>query len=93
MKKYAYVGALGLWSIITTEFGVIGVLPQIATHYQISIDQASWLLSGFALVIALFGPLMTILTARIDKKKMMLFAIGLFASTRFFLFFCLLLEF
>ncbi|WP_353118566.1 MFS transporter [Myroides odoratus] len=84
MKKYAYVGALGLWSIITTEFGVIGVLPQIATHYQISIDQASWLLSGFALVIALFGPLMTILTARIDKKKMMLFAIGLFASTSFF---------
>lgn len=84
MKKYAYVGALGLWSIITTEFGVIGVLPQIASHYQISIDQASWLLSGFALVIALFGPFMTILTARMDKKKIMLFAIALFASTSFF---------
>lgn len=83
MKKYAYVGALGLWSIITTEFGVIGVLPQIATQYQISIDQASWLLSGFALVIALFGPFMTILTARMDKKKIMLLAIALFASTSF----------
>jgi len=84
MKKYAYVGALGLWSIITTEFGIIGVLPQIAAHYQISIDQASWLLSGFALVIALFGPFMTILTAHMDKKKVMLLAIALFACTSLF---------
>lgn len=83
MKKYAYAGALGLWSIITTEFGVIGVLPHIASHYQISIDQASWLLSGFALVIAFFGPFMTMLTAQIDKKKMMLIALALFTSTSF----------
>ncbi|MDM1045355.1 MFS transporter [Myroides sp. 1354] len=83
MKKYAYVGALGLLSIITTEFGVIGVLPQIASHYQISIDQASWLLSGFALVIALFGPFMTMLTARMEKKTTMLLAIALFSITSF----------
>lgn len=83
MKKYAYVGALGLLSIITTEFGVIGVLPQIASHYQISIDQASWLLSGFALVIALFGPFMTMLTAHIEKKTSMLLAIALFSITSF----------
>lgn len=83
MKKYAYVGALGLWSIITTEFGIIGVLPQIASHYQISIDQASWLLSGFALVIALLGPIVTLFTARMDKKKIMLSAIALFVVTSF----------
>lgn len=83
MKKYAYVGALGLLSIITTEFGVIGVLPQIASHYQISIDQASWLLSGFALVIALFGPFMTMLTARMEKRTSMLLAIALFSITSF----------
>ena len=78
MKKYAYVGALGLMSFITTEFGVIGVLPEIASYYQISIDQASWLLSGFALVIALLGPFTTLLSAGVDKKKMMLWATSLF---------------
>lgn len=78
MKNYAYVGALGLLSIITTEFGVIGVLPQVASHYEISIDKASWLLSGFALVIALLGPFITLFTARMDKKKVMLVAISLF---------------
>ncbi|MTG98856.1 MFS transporter, partial [Myroides sp. BIT-d1] len=83
MKKYAYVGALGLLSIITTEFGVIGVLPQIASHYRISIDQASWLLSGFALVIAFLGPLMTVLTVRMDKKKVMLLALALFVISSF----------
>ncbi|WP_254050283.1 MFS transporter [Myroides sp. N17-2] len=78
MKKYAYIGALGLLSIITTEFGVIGVLPEIANHYKISIDQASWLLSGFALVIAFLGPFMTLLTAKMDKKQLMLGATALF---------------
>lgn len=78
MKKYAYVGALGLMSFITTEFGVIGVLPEIASQYQISIDEASWLLSGFALTIALLGPLTTLLSAGVDKKKMMLWATSLF---------------
>ncbi len=62
MKKYAYIGCLGFIAVITTEFGVIGILPQIAEHYNISIDKAGYLLSAFALIIALTGPFMTLLT-------------------------------
>ncbi|MFB6453835.1 MFS transporter [Chitinophaga sp. Hz27] len=81
MKKYAYIGSLGLLGVITTEFGVIGILPQIAAHYNISIDKAGLLLSVFALVIALTGPLMTLLAAGFDRKKIMLAAIGCFLIT------------
>lgn len=81
MKKYAYIGCLGFIAVITTEFGVIGILPQLATHYNISIDKAGLLLSAFALVIALTGPFMTLLVSGIDRKKLMLTAIFIFLLT------------
>ncbi|MDR0266406.1 MAG: MFS transporter [Sphingobacterium sp.] len=81
MKKYAYIGALGFLAIITTEFGVIGILPQIAEHYQIGIDKAGYLLGAFALAIALTGPFMTLLLSGFDRKKVMMKAIFIFLLT------------
>ncbi|WP_343532786.1 MFS transporter [Pedobacter sp.] len=83
MKKYAYIGCLGFIAVITTEFGVIGILPQIAQHYKISIDKAGYLLSAFALVIALTGPFMTLLASGFDRKKIMLTSIAIFLITGF----------
>lgn len=81
MKKYAYIGCLGFLAVITTEFGIIGILPQVAGHYQISIDKAGYLLSAFALVIALTGPFTTLLASGFDRKKVMLTAILIFLIT------------
>lgn len=81
MKKIAYIGSLGLLGIITTEFGVIGILPQIADYYQISIDSAGTLLSAFALVIALAGPLMTLWLSGINRKTLMAVSISIFLVT------------
>ncbi|MDR6458034.1 putative MFS family arabinose efflux permease [Chryseobacterium vietnamense] len=83
MKKYAYIGCLGFIAVITTEFGVIGILPQIAEHYKISIDKSGYLLSAFALIIAITGPFMTLLTSGFDRKKIMLTAIFMFLITGF----------
>lgn len=71
MKRSIYIMALGAFGIITTEFGVIGILPAIAKEFQISIDTAGWLLSGFALTIALTGPFTVLLTSRVNRKLMM----------------------
>ncbi|WP_286777030.1 MULTISPECIES: MFS transporter [Sphingobacterium] len=81
MKKYAYIGALGFLAVITTEFGIIGILPQLADHYHISIDKAGYLLSAFALIIAITGPFMTLLASGFDRKKVMLTAIAIFLVT------------
>lgn len=81
MKKYAYIGCLGFLAVITTEFGIIGILPQVAEHYKISIDKAGYLLSAFALVIALTGPFMTLLASGFDRKKVMLASIFIFLIT------------
>lgn len=81
MKKFAYIGCLGFIGVITTEFGVIGILPQIAQHYHITIDIAGYLLGAFALVIALTGPFITLLMSRYDKRKVMLASIAIFVFT------------
>ena len=81
MKKIAYIGCLGLIGVITTEFGVIGILPQVAAYYNITIDKAGILLSAFALVIALTGPFMMLMMTGIDRRKIMIAAISMFAVT------------
>lgn len=78
LKKIAYAGCLGVIGIISTEFGIIGVLPQVASHYHITIDQAGILLSAFALTIFLTGPFIVLFTSGINKKKMMVAAVSLF---------------
>ncbi|UKB86206.1 MFS transporter [Chryseobacterium sp. MEBOG06] len=81
MKTFAYIGCLGFIAVITTEFGIIGILPQVAEYYKISIDKAGYLLSAFALVIALTGPFMTLLTSGIDRKKIMTASLFMFLIT------------
>src|SRR3979490_773109 len=63
-----YVLALGAFALITTELGVVGILPQVSEAFGITIDRAGWLLSGFALVIALLGPWMTLLFSKVNRK-------------------------
>lgn len=78
MKKSIYILALGAFGIITTEFGVIGIMPTIAKEFNVSIDTAGWLLSGFALTIALTGPFSVMLTSKINRKLMMCLVLGIF---------------
>jgi DHA1 family inner membrane transport protein len=73
-----YVLALGAFALITTELGVIGILPQVSEAFGITIDRAGWLLSGFALVIALLGPWMTLLFSKVNRKFSLCFVLLVF---------------
>ncbi|WP_447640424.1 MULTISPECIES: MFS transporter [Chitinophagaceae] len=78
MNKTIYALALGVFGVITTEFGVIGILPILAKQFNVSIDAAGWLLSGFALTVAISGPFVTALTKKINRKTMLLFVLATF---------------
>lgn len=56
----------------TTEFVIAGVLPQVAVGLGITIPTAGYLVSGYALGIAVGGPLMTIATGRMARKTLLL---------------------
>ncbi|WHY21891.1 MFS transporter [Paenibacillus sp. G2S3] len=71
--------ALGVFGIITTEMGIIGVLPQITQKFNISTSQTGWLVSIFALVVAISGPFLTLLASGINRKFILLTAVLIFA--------------
>jgi predicted MFS family arabinose efflux permease len=78
MKKIAYASCLGVIGILTAEFAVIGILPQIAAHYHISLDYAGILMSAFAFIVAVAGPFMSLLSSGFDRKKVMIASLSLF---------------
>jgi len=78
LKTIACAGCLGAISIISTEFGIIGVLTQVASYYNIGIGQIEYLLSIFALNIFITAPFLILLASLISRKKMMLWALSLF---------------
>lgn len=73
-----FVLTVGVFGIINTEMGVVGILPLIAEKFQVSVPQAGWTVGAFALVVALSAPVLPLLFSGIDRKKVMLLTLGLF---------------
>lgn len=82
MNKYSsrmiLILTLGVFGILNTEMGIVGILPMIAEQYNVSIATAGWLVSGFALVVAAAGPTMPLLCSKMNRKALMLVAGGIF---------------
>lgn len=73
--------ALSAFAIGTTEFVIMGLLPEVAGDLQVSIPSAGWLISGYALGVAIGAPIMALLTAKLPRKRtlillMIIFIIG-----------------
>ncbi len=73
-----FILTIGVFGIINTEMGVIGILPSIADHFHVSISKAGLLVSLFALAVAVSGPTMPLLFAGMNRKKVMLLVLGVF---------------
>jgi MFS transporter, DHA1 family, inner membrane transport protein len=73
-----FILTIGVFGILNTEMGVIGILPDIAEHFHVSVSKAGWLVSFFALVVAVSGPTMPLLFSGINRKKVMLLVLGVF---------------
>ncbi|MFM9282020.1 MFS transporter [Paenibacillus jiagnxiensis] len=73
-----FILTIGVFGILNTEMGVIGLLPSLADRFNVSVTQAGLLVSVFALGIAISGPIMPLLFSGIDRKKVMLLVLGVF---------------
>ncbi|MCM2429822.1 MFS transporter [Streptomyces sp. RKAG337] len=72
--------AIGAFGIGTTEFVIMGLLPEVAADYGVSIPTAGFLVTGYALGVVLGAPLMTVLGTRISRKRMLMLLMGLFIA-------------
>ncbi|WP_030930577.1 MULTISPECIES: MFS transporter [unclassified Streptomyces] len=70
--------AIGAFGIGTTEFVIMGLLPEVAADFQVSIPTAGFLVTGYALGVVLGAPLMTVLGTRVTRKRMLMLLMGLF---------------
>ncbi|MGW7050188.1 MFS transporter [Streptomyces sp. NPDC054887] len=72
--------AIGAFGIGTTEFVIMGLLPEVAADFGVSIPTAGYLVSGYALGVVLGAPLMSVLGTRISRKRMLMLLMGLFIA-------------
>ena len=73
-----YVLALGTFLMLTTEFVVAGILPEIAGDLGISLTQAGLLITVFALGMIVGSPVMTMLTLGLSKRLTLVLALAVF---------------
>ncbi|MFD7439865.1 MFS transporter [Streptomyces sp. NPDC059909] len=72
--------AIGAFGIGTTEFVIMGLLPEVADDFQVSIPTAGYLVTGYALGVVLGAPLMTVLGTKVSRKRMLMLLMGLFIA-------------
>jgi DHA1 family inner membrane transport protein len=72
--------AIGAFGIGTTEFVIMGLLPEVAGDFGVSIPTAGLLVTGYALGVVIGAPLMTVLGTKITRKRMLMLLMGLFIA-------------
>jgi DHA1 family inner membrane transport protein len=71
--------ALAAFAIGTSEFVIMGLLPDLARDLAVSIPQAGLLVTGYALGVVVGAPILAIATARLPRKAALLGLIGTYA--------------
>lgn len=74
---------IGAFAIGTTEFVIVGLVPTIAQSLAISVPSAGLLVSLYALSVAISAPLLTAMTARWQRRNVLLFLMAIFVVGNF----------
>ncbi|MEU1663452.1 MFS transporter [Streptomyces sparsogenes] len=79
MPRAVYVLALGIFAMVTSEFVVAGLMPQMAEGLDATIPQIGYLITAFAVAMAAGGPFLTVAVMKLPPRTalMVLFAVFL----------------
>ncbi|WP_367140910.1 MULTISPECIES: MFS transporter [Streptomyces] len=79
MPRAVHLLALGIFAMVTSEFVVAGLMPQMADGLGATIPEIGYLITAFALAMAFGGPFLTVAVMRLRPKTalMVLFAVFL----------------
>lgn len=67
------------FTVLTTEFIIVGLLPAIARDLEVSVPQAGLLVTLFAFTVAALGPFLTAYFARFKRKPLFITILLMFA--------------
>ena len=71
---------LCIFAVGTAELLVGGLLPQISADLRVSVAGSGQLVTAYALGVVIGGPLITVLTARLPRKGLVLGLVALFIA-------------
>lgn len=74
-----YILAAGIFAMVTSEFAVAGLMPQLAEGLGTGVEQIGYLVTIFAVAMAVGGPILTLVLLRVPPKTalMIIFAVFL----------------
>jgi DHA1 family inner membrane transport protein len=72
--------AVGAFGIGTTEFVMMGLLPDVADDLHISIPTAGHLVSAYALGVVIGAPLLAAVTSRLSRRHVLIGLMALFVA-------------
>ncbi|MGN7402878.1 MFS transporter [Cytobacillus praedii] len=73
-----YILAIVSFLVGTSEYIISGILDTIADSLGITLATAGQLITIFSLVYAIFTPILMGITSSMDRRKLMIFSLGLF---------------
>ncbi len=76
--------AIRAFGISTTEFIMMGLLPEIAAAFHVSIPIAGDLISGYALGVVVGAPLLTAASTRLSRRTVLLGLMAVFTVGNLF---------
>lgn len=77
MKKVIFSLALGTFGLGMAEFGIMGVLTELARDVGITIPAAGHMISFYAFGVVLGAPVMALFSSRFSLKHILLFLVTL----------------
>ncbi|MCN9239366.1 MFS transporter [Streptomyces sp. RY43-2] len=72
MPRAVYVLALGIFAMVTSEFVVAGLMPQMAEGLNVTVPQIGYLITAFAVAMAAGGPFLTVALMKLPPRTALL---------------------
>jgi len=80
MRKPLLALTVAAFGIGTSEFVIVGLLPQLSRSFDVSIPKAGVLVSAYALSVTFGSPLVALALGHMDRKRALLILLGMFIA-------------
>jgi len=80
MPAVVYVLGLGIFAMTTSEFMVAGMLPELASGLGVSISAIGYLVSAYAVAMAVGGPVVSAALARASRPRSLVLLLATFLA-------------
>ncbi|GGX89611.1 MFS transporter [Streptomyces hiroshimensis] len=80
MPRAVYLLALGIFAMVTSEFVVAGLMPQMADGLGVTVPEIGYLITAFAVAMAAGGPFLTVAVMRLRPRTALLTLFAVFLA-------------